>query len=177
MQRISYILLVLMLSQTFGFVVYFENTKSKIRKEMKTRIKQGVPKEDLHDFEFTELEYKNLTWTKHDEFKLGIEYYDVVWFEKLENGNIHVSCVNDKDETILFASLTQQVNFNLSDSKSNNPIRVVFTILQMPSILNSMLSRIDLRNEKLQKNSVFSYKENQSIEFISKFFPPPELKS
>lgn len=130
--------LLLILGNTFLFVGYFEFTHAKIKKQLKTYLKQGVNLNELIDFEFSEKELSNLTWIKKKEFKIGSNYYDIVWKKKLKSGKYLLSCVNDKQETILFQNLTEKVQFAMSDFPHEHPLKAIFSLVQQKYLPNQL---------------------------------------
>jgi hypothetical protein len=152
------ILAVLIASQLIGFVAYFQYSKQKIKKELKLALKEGVPMDQLVKFQFTASEAKELNWIKSNEFKMGDNYYDVVWKNE-RNDSVFFSCVNDIQETKLFVQLTQYVNFNLSNETPFSPLKSIFTTLQQPSILP----------EKVEFSLAFLPKEYTKAHFLYQF--------
>lgn len=94
-----------------------------IRTRVKTSIKEGVPESDLHIIEFTS--HNDIPWTRENkEFKIDDQFFDIVRVDS--NNNLKFFCVNDVEETILFAKLDQYVNKHLND---NTPFRRVRKIV------------------------------------------------
>lgn len=115
-----------------GFVGYFEFSHFKIKKELKTLLKKGVPHNDLVKFQFTKAEISELIWIKKSEFSLNESLYDVVWKKNIGNGKVEFECISDKKESILFTKLNQTISFNLINDSSSSNIPVWFKLLQTP---------------------------------------------
>ncbi|MFZ5552616.1 MAG: hypothetical protein ACOZCO_05845 [Bacteroidota bacterium] len=99
-------LLAVMLFSSFGPYIIFSRQQATIRKEIKKRIKQGVPEKDLVKFSVNELS-GNISWTDGKrEFTFNGSKYDVVKREVSENG-IYFYCIDDKQETVLFKNLDE----------------------------------------------------------------------
>ena len=171
------ILLGIFLFQIVGFTIYFNIEKSAIKKQLKTYIKEGVPKTQLKKFEFTPKQYSNLLFTKKKEFKIKENYFDIVYSKKLPNGNLFLECVNDKQETILFKNLAENVNFNLSDQKPNSPLKIVFSILQLPFIESQTSYEIEINLISDIQKDFFIYLENKSQTEFQVQTPPPNFIS
>jgi hypothetical protein len=134
---LPFVLLGLILFQLLGFTVYFSFEKAKIQKQLKSYLKEGVPKDQLKHFVFSATELKALNWIKRNEFKIGENYYDVVWKKTDKNGLFNLECVDDKQETKLFKQLAHYVDFNLGNKQAGDPIKVWFSYLNQPLICNT----------------------------------------
>jgi hypothetical protein len=167
--------LLVFFTQVLGFTIYFNHEKSKIRKELKTIIKEGVPENQLIKFKFTAKQYSKLNFTKKKEFKIGENYYDIVYSNTDKKGNILLKCVNDKQETILFKNLTQNVNFNLGNEPNKSPLKIVFSIVEKPYITNTFNTKINFKlkiyKEKKTKFSYSFFAKNRAIHVD---IPPPK---
>lgn len=130
----SYLFLCLLVCQTMGFSAYFAFEKAKIRKQLKTCLKQGVPKDKLHSFVFSASALEKLHWVKKKEFKLGERFFDVVWKKKDAKGFFRLQCVDDQQETRLFKNLASFVYRNLGDQQSNHPLHTVFELFSQPYV-------------------------------------------
>lgn len=81
-----------------------------MHKQVKQRLKAGVPENERANFTFTQAEYDALKWIKPDkEFTLGIGFFDVIERHVGADGTIHLSCMNDRQEAALFADLSSMV--------------------------------------------------------------------
>ncbi len=108
-----------MLSFSGIYVGAFIISKSRIRKEIKLRIKQGVPEHELKLFEFTDAQYSELHFLKPNEFSYQGNLYDIV-FREFKDGKHQLKCIDDKQETQLFVQLNQMVNFAVANHSSSN---------------------------------------------------------
>lgn len=169
--------LLLILSNTFVFVGYFEYSQAKIKKQLKTHLKQGVNREALTDFEFSPSEIAALTWIKKKEFKIGSNYYDIVWKKTLPNGKILLSCINDTQETQLFKHLTEKIQFALSDFPQEHPLKVVFSVVQQKYLPAHFSSKMECFPEQEISGKIFSKKHVAIHDFIRKEIDPPRCSS
>ena len=161
--------------QIIGFVGYFEFSHSKLKKEIKSLLKKGVPKEDLVQFTFSETEINNLTWLKKNEFQFQDSLYDVVYKTKHPNGLTTFQCIPDSQEKVLFARLGQTISNNLGDDDHQTPVSNWFKLIKLPylsvSTDISLVAYID--NSKIEKYSFYT-NHFQSISF-SIDSPPPQV--
>ncbi len=110
---IPFLLAIVLLWQGLGSFVYFQYERRDIRKEIKTRLKAGVPKEDLVEFRFSSLEFKQLEWRKSNEFVWENHFYDIIEKQTNSHDSVVLKCISDKQEDKLFASLGMMVSSNL----------------------------------------------------------------
>lgn len=111
-------LIILLTVGSVSHIIYFKVQQYCIKKEIKQRLKKGVPKNELHTFNFTNAEIKNtneLEFINDHEFRYKGKMYDIVYQETL-NDTIIFQCVSDEQETILFTQLDKLVQ---QQSKSN----------------------------------------------------------
>lgn len=101
----SLLLLAVMATQLVH-LASFELRRMSLRKEMKHRIRQGLPQAELVRFTFTVAEYAALE--KEDdgkEFWVDGHIYDVVRISSDTDGSFHIEAVDDRDEARLMADL------------------------------------------------------------------------
>jgi hypothetical protein len=161
--------------QIIGFVGYFEFSHFKLKKEIKSLLKKGVPKEDLVQFTFTETEINHLTWLKKNEFQFQDNLYDVVYTTKHKNGLITFECISDSQEKVLFARLGQTVSNNMGNDDHQTPVSNWFKLIKLPYLFAwkdiSIVTFID--KSKVEYCS-FYLNHFQSICF-SVDSPPPQV--
>jgi len=141
--------------QIIGFVGYFEFSHSKLKKEIKSLLKKGVPKEDLVQFTFTETEINNLTWLKKNEFQYQDSLYDVVYSTKHKNGLTTFESISDSQEKVLFARLGQTISNNLGDDHHQTPVSNWFKLIKLPYLSGS------------KDISIVTFIDNSKIEYYS----------
>ncbi len=104
------LLLVVLFWQVGGFMLIQLN-RVQVRKEVKHRIKNGVPEEERVVFHFTAAELADLQWMKEGkEFRIDGRFYDVVERTLGPNGTVRLACISDDQETRLFAQLDALVD-------------------------------------------------------------------
>ncbi len=104
-QFLSWTILILFLANIGGFFYVFKIQEYAIKKEIKTKIKEGVPKDELHTFVLTESNKDHFEWKHSKEFKYHGMMYDVVYRSENADGSITLECVSDIQETLLFEKL------------------------------------------------------------------------
>jgi hypothetical protein len=175
MRHISAILLTLVLIwQSLGYFSYFEVSKVKISNEVKTFIKNGVPKDQLVPFIFSIQDYQNLKWKKHlKEFKYKDHLYDVV-DKKNKNGKVILSCLSDIKETNLFHNLDQLVSKKLADQSNSSHSFQIFQLTHIPYIpitsIKIQLTKITSEKKLNLKSYLFSLQPADQKEL----YTPPQ---
>jgi hypothetical protein len=170
---VTYLLLFLFIWQIVGFVGYFEISHAQIKKEIKTLIKKGVPKDELIIYTFDAKELSQLVWLKKNEFDLDGNLYDVVRRKTMENGKTTLECISDKQEKVLFAKLGQTISKNLGDDKHPSPVSSWMKMLQVPFLIveNNLNDLMMVHEENRQDYFIYSpFRSLISIEITS---PPP----
>ena len=121
------IMLACMLWQ-WGHLSSFELRLAQVKKEIKLRLKAGVPEYERVHFSFSAQEAAALHWVKPDkEFKWKDRFYDVVERFTDGNGRIIFACIDDRQEATLFAGLAILVDRTMedrSDSRSTS-VRII----------------------------------------------------
>lgn len=171
---VSFSLLILLTFQIIGFVGYFELAHYKLKKEIKSQLKEGVPKDKLVIFDFNSNQLKQLVWLKKNEFDLNGNLYDVVR-KSNSNGITHLECISDKQEKVLFAKLNQNVSSNLCDDNQHKPVSSLFKLLQTPSLLSNSCVDLNFIILKENKTSTFNYLDYLSVKSIQIDSPPPQI--
>lgn len=98
----------------------FSLQQQRIRKEIKQKIKAGVPlsQQTLLGFSKNELESGTLSWMNDHEFRYQGVAYDVLK-KTSQQDSIYFSCIRDEDETRLFKTLDDQVSKILNQDESS----------------------------------------------------------
>lgn len=132
---LSYIFLLLFLYSAIGYYPFFLLHQNVIRKEIKQRIKNSIPANELFVFSFSEEEYRRLDWEKEDkEFHCANSMYDIVRKSADENGNITLYCINDFRESQLFVNLEEQVQKSSSGGKNAFTIFKLLANISFPAV-------------------------------------------
>lgn len=143
----------------------------KIRKEIKTLLKESVPENELCVITIPVKELKDIDWKRDGkEFKHNGTMYDIVRY-KTEKDVIHYYCVNDQQETQLFVYLEETVNQQMNNDKS--PIgKTAKNLLKLFKYIPCENVMLVLVNNSLQ-STVFDYCFFYSPVFIEIPTPPP----
>jgi hypothetical protein len=109
----SFLLIIILFFNIFGYQVYFTMLQNSVRKEIKSRIREGINEADLTIIVISDDNRKEITWIKPlKEFTFHGNLYDVVRVSDKE-GKIIYSCINDTRESKLlkdFASKSESGN-------------------------------------------------------------------
>jgi hypothetical protein len=158
-----------------GVIVSFHVEYNSIKKEVKARIKKGIPEEDLVCLEFSVVEYTELNWIKSNEFQYNGQFYDVVNKNFTSNGRIVLKCISDKKEKEFFANLDIQIGNSIDKKQSNGPISILFRVLKSPLIFEILPTK-RIENYEVTRRHNFNYTYSVKT-FISKLESPPPNKN
>lgn len=152
----------------------FKLAQYKIQKEIKMLLKKGVPEDKLYIISIPVKNIKDIDWTRDGkEFRHKGNMYDIV---RVENGKdtIHYHCVNDQQETQLFAHLEEMVDQQMNNDKSpvgrtaKNLLKLFWSFKYVPSDNFAFLPSISNSNPE---NSIYSFFHSPVYLEIST--PPP----
>lgn len=93
--------------------------KALAKAEIRSRINNKVPTNELTIFSFNKKEYTNLDWEESKEFRLKGKMYDVISTVNNQDESITVYCIDDESESNLFKLHKKQVDSNSSDNKDS----------------------------------------------------------
>jgi hypothetical protein len=168
---ISLLVLLIATWQIVGFFSYIEWEKFRIRKEIKQVIKKSVPEENLVQLDFTFSEFKNIKWVESNEFKLNGRMYDVVSKKKTKTG-YQLMCINDIQETVLFAKLDDSTANNLV---SHSPLKHWFKVLKMPFLVINEKQIVLVNHSITERKVLFKYNIIFSDYHLYIDSPPPQV--
>ncbi|MCK6649467.1 MAG: hypothetical protein L6Q66_07415 [Bacteroidia bacterium] len=154
-----------------GVIVVFKLQQFSIRREIKRQIKRGVSDEELHVIIVNTENSEELSWQKENEFIYKGAMYDIVKKETLADSSIAYYCINDKQETELFAHLDELIRKDMDHrSPVGKTAKKLFQVLS--SIFPNEQLALPLHSSKpvLLNNS---YINNYSTPDISLSSPPP----
>lgn len=126
----SILLIFVLVFHFSGGQLLFQIRRQLVRQEIKTQIKQGVPKADLVEFKFARggEKLKKLQWHNDHEFRYNGSMYDIV--EKSETADSLIfKCVNDHQETLLFANLEKLLQKKWSHGPAQEQQHLVSSVL------------------------------------------------
>ncbi|MDN4164960.1 hypothetical protein QWY31_05570 [Cytophagales bacterium LB-30] len=120
-RAIALLLVFLWMYQQLGVVMGFYALRYQVKKEIKHRIKKGVPEEELITLSFSAQatwESQGVNWLEDDkEFFYQGSMYDVVE-RYFDDDSVIFRCVNDVQEAQLFRHLAYQVDSELFNQQS-----------------------------------------------------------
>lgn len=170
----SILLLCIFLFNAVGYIVVFKIAQLEARKEIKIKIKLGLPDRELTAIEFKKDNLETIHWVKENkEFYYQGKLYDVVKKNEKET-SIVFYCIDDKKEHALFASLDKHVDTFISSQyskKSSSSKKLNEHVLK---IYFSHTHNFHFSTNSTIVNYSFSAKNYQS-EFPETNSPPPEF--
>lgn len=147
MRKIAVITMLFILCfNSLGYFIVHEYAKQKIKKEIKTLIKQQVPDEELVVFLLDEQNAGEFQWIHSREFRHNGTMYDVVRVEVISETTRKLHCVTDHQETRLFKNLHRMVS-NTMQSNPANP-----KVLNLLSQIMSNLYQTELTDFTAPQN-------------------------
>ncbi len=138
---IAYILLLSIFYQCAGYILVYKANFMLCKKEMKRKIKAGLSESELTYFTFSITDFKNLDWLNRKEFRHQNTLYDVVKKINTENDSVKVACINDTQESVLFANLNEHINSFSDIQKDGKPsTKILLKLLKIQAITNNPVS-------------------------------------
>lgn len=160
-----------LLTISVGILPIFKMKQYSVRKEIKRRIKNSIPEEELHILTFLSPE-TDVEWVREGkEFVFGQRMYDVV-HKEIKGDSTVFHCVNDKEEALLFAHLDdyvqKEMQGNSKHSKRKRSSGKVLRIQLFCDVLPTRPVYIIETDEKVIPNYRFSLKSS-----IKEIIPHP----
>lgn len=103
-----------------GFYPVFLLRQHLVKNEIKQRIKQAVPENELSYIAINAENTGKIIWKNDHEFTYKGNMYDVVRVEKSSAGETVYCCINDIQEKRLFANLKTQIQNNFEGNNRND---------------------------------------------------------
>ena len=172
---LSALLLSIFLFNIIGYYFLFKIQQYEVRKEIKSKIKNNVPENDLILLSFhpSSKEYSEIEWIKNHEFRYKGQLFDIVRLARDNDGTIRYKCINDKQEEILFENLDEWVQKHMESESNSDPssknILKLFSIVYFSSTQVYFLEQNTTLS--LKSDYIFHY-SSPALEIIS---PPPQL--
>jgi|10_taG_2_1085330.scaffolds.fasta_scaffold06222_3 hypothetical protein len=174
-KSLSILLLSLLIFNMTGIFIVFKIEQAHIRKSIKHQIKAGIPEEELHIFNLSKVEYIKLDWVRPDiEFRKNKEMFDIVHMKSL-NDSVRLYCVNDKEESILFAQLDKMIKKKMQQESNslNSPINKVLKLFNLIYISNQTENK-SLTYYRMNKKSYHYFTNLYDSPLIKQPSPPPK---
>lgn len=176
-KSLTFLLLIIILLPTVGNYISFNIRKLAIKKELKRKIKKGIPDSELISIVLTPeiTRSESFSWQNSHEFRLNGKMYDIIKTSK-KGEQIVYKVVCDDEESELFA----QLESDLKDAFSNDPVqksnsfRFYSFLKQMYFIdyeLISFFNLISIINREYNNPKEKTY----TNVFLNKTSPPPEF--
>lgn len=172
----SFILLMLFIFNMSGIFIVFKIEQAFIRQEIKNKIKGGVPEDDLHLFVLSRYEYGALNWVREDiEFRYGNEMFDVVR-SQFKSDSVYLYCINDKEETVLFARLDSMIfeNLNAKSKNKSHPLHYAIKLFKTSFIFTNDVFDISEYLVELKQKSE-CYILFYTSPYLGVNYPPPNI--
>lgn len=156
-----------------GYFPLFKLEQAKIRKAIKHKIKNSIPENQLHEFRFKH-PATDVIWTREGkEFRLHDRMYDIVRSKREGNFTVFY-CVNDVEETVLFAHLDDFVKKYMQDkSKNSKKKRTSRTIAYFPLFCEDFTAELNWSSLEL-KTEIPPYQFSVKNAVQSIYSPPPQ---
>lgn len=168
-QILSVVFLSLFLFLTGGYYLVFKIQQQKIKKEIKTRIKAGVPKNELIRFVETPQNKHLFNWKHSKEFSFENQMFDVVWKKVINKDSVVYECVSDKQETILFAHLHQMIQNQMDQNGTNQDITKLLNLK-----FEHLVLKFNFIKVQIQKNEIGVVSNIYLSPFSQSNEPPPK---
>lgn len=170
----SFLFLIVFIWQLAGFFVYFEIERYHVRKNIKRAIKHSLPQNEFKQFNFTKNEFRELTWINDHEFKMHGRLYDVVKKYKNDSG-YSISCIDDIQETRLFAQLDEATASNLNNQPEKAPLKSFVKLFQMAYLEPDSVFWNNEEVDFQSRTNNFQYQSNFSEFKKQKLLQPPQI--
>ena len=115
-------LLFVLLFNIGGLYLVFRFQQHQIRKEVKHKIKLGVPQNELYLIRISPDNQHLIQWIHSKEFRYKGVMYDVVRKKTIDAKTIEFACINDEQEAKLFAHLDEEINKSNNNHSNATPI-------------------------------------------------------
>ncbi|MDT0643064.1 hypothetical protein RM553_09515 [Zunongwangia sp. F363] len=172
MKKASAILLLFIFSfNSVGFYIAFGVQLYQIKQEVRQKIIDGTPEEELVQLKYSSATKKEFHWHEDGEFSYKGKLYDVVRAEKKHAATIYY-CIVDKEETILLASLKKQLEKNSRRNKRNGkPAKSLNKVFFQPRNLPDALAMHSSEENNLSNFQYFNFYKPPGLEPSG---PPPK---
>lgn len=173
-QLISWIILLLFLTNIGGFFYVFKIKEYAIKKEIKTKIKKDVPKDELCTFIITDANSHKFEWEHSKEFRFNGMMYDVVYKTVNDDGTTTLECVSDVQETQLFKDLNNYLVKEITNQNNGK-----HPLVEFHNFLNNLIFIPDVTciypNEVISNSVIMELPQYYTNPFIQGIYTPPQI--
>lgn len=174
-QALALSLALIFMINAIGYYPLFKIKQWQIRTEMKAAIKNSLSNEHLKCITVTSSNSNDLVWEEYDEREFTYQHnkYDVVRVEK-SAGATSYYCIQDTQETKLFAELDEDVKRQLEDDK--NPLRrTTKKIIKTFSCMAFLVYYNSAAQQEMRRNLSFQFiNSTYEYDFSDQINLPPE---
>ncbi|MDB5256137.1 MAG: hypothetical protein JWM14_832 [Chitinophagaceae bacterium] len=179
-QSFSLLLSVVLLVNAIGYYPLFKIKQWQVHEKMKTHLRTSLPNDQLQCITIAANdEYKihwEWEWEEEQEFTYQGDRYDVVRSTTL-GSTTYYYCIQDTQETQLFAQLDEEVERKMDDAK--NPLQQ--TGKKMMKTFSSLCDKTDAHcftREQLIAQQYFDFHHSlYQYHFLNSISPPPKYNA
>jgi hypothetical protein len=170
------LLLMVMLINTAWYYPVTHYHRGQIRREMKRRIKNEIPENQLHIITVQNINDPSIKWMKENkEFRYKGMMYDIVKSRKTDS-TIEYYCINDIEETILFDQLDQKVQEQMNHQEEKGqgiPVKKLLKSINGNVYLIPVNESLALVTDQFVHQSVYTFFFSTPVREI--LTPPPQI--
>lgn len=171
-KAIALFLLLIISVHIGGTFLIFKYQQHRVRKEIKRKLKLGVPDPELNFILVNHTNRHLLEWMHSREFRYQGTMYDIIRKKVIDENTIEYCCINDKKEASLFAHLDEEVNKNMQNrGQAGNASRNLLKLISFPFQLPEINENITIVKELTR---VEAYHLISTTFFLEIPSPPPE---
>lgn len=172
-RTLSIILMFALTLNSATYFLYFKYRQNIVRKQIKLKIKTGVPEDELKVIIFNQSNALEFDWIHSREFRYKGNMYDLVYETEDNSGSRVLHCITDHQETVLFANLTKYVKQTTEGHSSHKTAQKLLNQfyggLFTPPAIQSVVKLYPFEN-KINSPTI----HNISEPFLINISPPPK---
>lgn len=156
-----------------GFYPVYRAKQEGIQKEIKRKIRQGLPDDQLLEFSFANGEQPH--WIKPGkEFLKGDKMYDVARKVEKENQTVYL-CLDDTDEKKLLSDIS--VSMDKKNEKKPSPQRISLELFKRINIEEIHINPVLMHAIEAQQKGCYHYQFTITTGCLNVSTPPPDFLS
>jgi hypothetical protein len=176
-KSLSFLLFTILLLPTVGSCISFNVRQKAIKRDLKRKIKHGVPDSELISIVLTPeiTRSKSFSWHNSHEFRINGKMYDIIK-KSIKGKQIVYKVVCDDEESVLFAQLEADLKdaFSHDPVQKSNSFRFYSFLKQMYFVDYEPISFVNISLIEIKE----LYKPNEKTytnQFLEHTSPPPEF--